>query len=355
MPRIVLPLTAGGIFDSWHQADAGRTQIYWLDIASARSAAEALAVTLTACEAEMRAVTTVPPDLQDRGPPALIDRSGDLARAVGTTGPAAVVVDAAGRLAAVASRPTPEDVAAIVARLHAESEACVVRAQAPVLLIERAADPELCASLIEHWHKGDKLADGVASASGASTADAECKRRHDVPVDEKRLFTSLRDGLVRRVLPSILRAFQTRIVQIELPRVGCYDARSGGWFRPHRDNTTPFTAHRQFALSLNLNATHEYEGGEVRFPEFGRQLYRPPPGGALVFSCSLLHETMPVRHGRRFGLFTFLHDESRDAQYRGMMAEQKARGLNGIRMRLAALLLPVSQFCELAEIAVTIV
>jgi hypothetical protein len=104
--------------------------------------------------------------------------------------------------------------------------------------------------------------------------------------------------LVRRVLPSILRAFQTRIVQIELPRVGCYDARSGGWFRPHRDNTTPFTAHCQFALSLNLNPTHEY---------------------------------------------------------RGMLAEQKVRGLSGIRMRLVALLLPASQFCDLAEMALTIV
>jgi predicted 2-oxoglutarate/Fe(II)-dependent dioxygenase YbiX len=224
------------------------------------------------------------------------------------------------------------------------------------LLIEHAADPDLCASLVEHWHKGDKLADSVASASGASTADAECKRRYDVPVDDKRLFTVLRDGLVRRVLPSILQAFQTRIVQIELPRVGCYDAANGGWFRPHRDNTTPFTAHRQFALSLNLNPPHEYEGGEVRFPEFGRQLYRPPAGGALVFSCSLLHEAMPVRRGRRFGAFTFLHDESRDAQYRGMLAEQKARGgLGGIRLRLAALLLPASQFCELAEMVVTIV
>jgi predicted 2-oxoglutarate/Fe(II)-dependent dioxygenase YbiX len=71
----------------------------------------------------------------------------------------------------------------------------------------------------------------------------------------------------------------------------------------------------------------------VRFPEFGRQLYRPEAGGALVFSCSLLHEAVPVNRGRRFGLFTFLHDESRDAQYRRMMAEQQARGMGGVKMR----------------------
>src|SRR5204863_333643 len=114
----------------------------------------------------------------------------------------------------VVPRPTAACVAAIVGRLHGATEPRVVRAQAPVLLIEQAADPQLCAALIEHWRKGDKLADGVASVSGASTADSDCKRRHDVPVDDKQLFTALRDSLVRRVLPGILRAFQTRIVQI---------------------------------------------------------------------------------------------------------------------------------------------
>lgn len=59
-------------------------------------------------------------------------------------------------------------------------------------------------------------------------------------------------------------------------------------------------------MSLNLNAGDDDDGGEVRFPEFGRELYRPAPGGALVFSSSLLHEVVPVIRGRRLGLFTFL-------------------------------------------------
>jgi len=53
-------------------------------------------------------------------------------------------------------------------------------------------------------------------------------------------------------------------------RIGCYDSADGGYFRAHRDNTTPYTAHRQFAMSVNLN-TGEYEGGDVHFPEYGRQ------------------------------------------------------------------------------------
>ncbi len=49
--------------------------------------------------------------------------------------------------------------------------------------------------------------------------------------------------------------------------VGCYDAAEGGHFSPHRDNTTPGTAHRRFAISINLN--DDFEGGEVSFPEYG--------------------------------------------------------------------------------------
>jgi predicted 2-oxoglutarate/Fe(II)-dependent dioxygenase YbiX len=104
----------------------------------------------------------------------------------------------------------------------------------------------------------------------------------------------------------IHQAFQTPIAVIEAPRIGCYDASSGGRFRRHRDNTSQATAHRHFALSLNLNDPDDYDGGEVRFPEFGRELYRMGQGEALVFSSSLLHEVLPVIRGRRFGLFTFL-------------------------------------------------
>ncbi len=36
-------------------------------------------------------------------------------------------------------------------------------------------------------------------------------------------------------------------------------------------------------MTLNLN-TEEYEGGELRFPEFGPNLYRPGTGDAVIFS-----------------------------------------------------------------------
>jgi predicted 2-oxoglutarate/Fe(II)-dependent dioxygenase YbiX len=89
--------------------------------------------------------------------------------------------------------------------------------------------------------------------------------------------------------------------------VGCYRAEDGGHFAAHRDNTTSTTAHRRFAVSINLN--DDYEGGEIGFPEYGSRRYRPPPGGAVVFSCSLLHTVSPVTRGRRLAFLPFLHDD----------------------------------------------
>jgi hypothetical protein len=66
--------------------------------------------------------------------------------------------------------------------------------------------------------------------------------------------------------------------------------------------------HRRFGFTINLNAG-EYEGGFLRFPEYGPQLYAPDTGGMVVFSASLLHEAMPVTKGRRFGMFGFLFGE----------------------------------------------
>jgi predicted 2-oxoglutarate/Fe(II)-dependent dioxygenase YbiX len=91
--------------------------------------------------------------------------------------------------------------------------------------------------------------------------------------------------------------------------IACYDAQEGGYFRPHRDNLSMGTAHRKFAVSINLNA-EDFEGGDLRFPEFGPRTYRPPTGGAVVFACGLLHEATPVTRGRRYAVLPFLYDEA---------------------------------------------
>jgi predicted 2-oxoglutarate/Fe(II)-dependent dioxygenase YbiX len=109
-------------------------------------------------------------------------------------------------------------------------------------------------------------------------------------------------------VPAILKAFQFKATRIERYIVACYEATTGGFFRAHRDNATKGTAHRTFAVTLNLNA-EDYEGGDLRFPEFGPRTYRAPTGGVVVFSCSLLHEALPVTNGKRYAFLPFLYGE----------------------------------------------
>jgi hypothetical protein len=92
-----------------------------------------------------------------------------------------------------------------------------------------------------------------------------------------------------RLVPEVHKAFQFQATRIERYLVACYEAQTGGHFRPHRDNTTKGTAHRRFAVSIVLNAG-EFTGGHLAFPEFGRMLYAPPLTGAAP--------AMPEARGR---------------------------------------------------------
>ena len=135
-------------------------------------------------------------------------------------------------------------------------------------------------------------------------------------------FRALIGALQRRLFPEIQKAFNFKVTRTERFRIGCYDASQKGHFAPHRDNTSPLTEHRRFAITINLN-TGAYEGGHLKLPEYGPQLYAPPAGGAIVFSCSLLHTALPVTKGRRFVVVGFFWGE----------AEQQIMQRNYARLR----------------------
>ncbi|WP_312491197.1 2OG-Fe(II) oxygenase [Brevundimonas sp.] len=181
----------------------------------------------------------------------------------------------------------------------------------PVLIVPRIFEPDFCAELIRHYDSDGGQPSGFMREVAGRTVvqhDLNYKRRRDVIIGEGPLRNATRARISRRLAPQISRAFQFDATRIERYLIAAYDGDEGGWFRPHRDNTTKGTAHRKFAVSINLNA--DYDGGELRFPEYGNRTYRPPLGGGCVFSCSLLHEAISVRRGRRYAFLPFLYDEA---------------------------------------------
>ncbi|HEY4136043.1 MAG TPA: 2OG-Fe(II) oxygenase [Alphaproteobacteria bacterium] len=185
-------------------------------------------------------------------------------------------------------------------------------AVAPVLVLPRVLEPELCRELIARYEAGTSHDSGFMRDVDGMTQlimDHSHKRRADYHIVDEQLQAALRQRVQRRLIPEIAKAFQFHVTRMERYIVSCYDAETGGHFRAHRDNTTKGTAHRRFAVTINLNA-EDYEGGDLRFPEYGARSYRAPTGGAVVFACSLLHEALPVTRGKRYAFLPFLYDDA---------------------------------------------
>lgn len=183
--------------------------------------------------------------------------------------------------------------------------------QAPVIILPNVFDRALCDRLIGLYEtQGNEESGFMREVDGKTVAitDHSHKRRRDHNIADGQLIRHLQGLFIRRVVPEIGKIHQFKVTRMERYIVACYLAQDGGHFRPHRDNTTKGTAHRRFAVSVNLN--DDFDGGEVSFPEYGPRSFKPPPGGAVVFSCSLLHAVSRVTRGRRYAFLPFLYDDA---------------------------------------------
>lgn len=334
MPALALPGADGQPVDLLHQSLAGRPLLLLLGRPPAAPALAAAQRQLAARGGQLFQIAATRPDGAARGadrPQHLFDPERRLFTALGLPEGGVALLSPRGRLAfarageaalSMALDLLPEEAAPAEPR----------RGGAPVLLIPEVLEPSLIAAILTHWQKGEKSRDRVAGSGGEQMAAQSIKRRTDVWLDDRALYAQFRQRLERRVLPELWRAFRFRAASFEAPRIGCYDAEDAGGFGAHRDNRTPFTVHRRFAMSLNLN-TGDYAGGTLRFAEFGQELYEPEAGGAVLFSCDLLHEALPVTRGRRFAIFTFLTDAEGARQEQALIAQRRAAGEAGVTMR----------------------
>jgi predicted 2-oxoglutarate/Fe(II)-dependent dioxygenase YbiX/peroxiredoxin len=183
--------------------------------------------------------------------------------------------------------------------------------QAPVLLLPNVFEAEFCHQLIQLYDNHGGEESGFVRDVGGKTVtlfDANHKRRKDYLIKDDTIIEKTKRIIARKIAPEIAKVHQFHVTRMERYIVSCYAAEDGGHFRSHRDNTTRGTQHRRFAVSINLN--DGFEGGEVFFPEYGPRGFKMPAGGAVVFSCSLLHAVTKVTSGRRYAFLPFLYDDA---------------------------------------------
>jgi predicted 2-oxoglutarate/Fe(II)-dependent dioxygenase YbiX/peroxiredoxin len=251
----------------------------------------------------------------------IADYDGAISRAFGAADtPRTVVLDP--MLRAVAD--IPWDFAAghaktirnVLAGLPAVDDAAGVPLTAPVLIVPRVLDFELCDFLVQFYDKlGGSDSGFLLDKEGqtSTVVDYRLKRRNDLSVLHPQVRDTIRGQIVRRLLPAIDRFFQFQATRMDRYIVACYDSATGGHFYRHRDNVNAGAQHRRFAVTINLNG--DYNGGDLTFPEFGTRAYRAPHGGAVVFSCGALHQVTPMTRGKRYAFLAFLYGEA-DARLR---------------------------------------
>lgn len=207
------------------------------------------------------------------------------------------------------------EIMAVLENSKAADEARWSALHAPVLLVPNVLSVEECARLIESSETGAPF---MIRPPRPGEIDGDYKipvyehnrqDRVDHIIKDRDMLNFLDERIWGRVTPMIKKAFGFDVTRREDLHIARYVGERSGNEMGHRDNTSPATAYRRFALSMSLN--DDYEGGEIVFREYSPRGYRPPPGTALVFSSSLLHEVLETTKGVRYNLIShFFNDTS---------------------------------------------
>lgn len=301
----------------WPRFDADPVKAAGASLAAALPAlvgegAQVFAVTLANARAASEAQSPVP---------VLLDRDGKAFAAYGAgtrEQPTTIVLrqnnhvhaifksEAAGQMEAALSA---------VRALVAERKAAAPLSHPPVLVVPDVLSAEDCRRLIQVYETRGKVFLEPGHGDDQMTTDYKMRipeygraDRIDHWIVDKDTAGFIDARLGSRLFPEIRKAFQYPVTRRERMRIGCYTGSRGGEAHGHRDDSEVISAHRRFAMSINLNS-EAFEGGALRFLEYGDQEYRPGTGAAIVFSSSILHEALEVRAGRRFVLLAFLFGE----------------------------------------------
>jgi peroxiredoxin len=202
------------------------------------------------------------------------------------------MLDAGHRVLRVLERMAPaamvKEALTELRHLNAARPATRLQAHPPVLVLSRMLSDADCDFLAEIWRRKVPEYPTDGFTAGTRREGGDFKVVHDggygraveYIVRDEALQRFIDGRLRRRLLPEIRKAFQATGLQREGYRIAGYEA--GGFINPHRDNSIPTNAKRRFTMTVNLNAG-EYEGGDLRFREYGEQLYAVERGTAIVW------------------------------------------------------------------------
>jgi peroxiredoxin/predicted 2-oxoglutarate/Fe(II)-dependent dioxygenase YbiX len=211
-------------------------------------------------------------------------------------------------------KPDSSEIPAVISclqNLPEPSRFAGIELQAPIIVLPNVFERDLCERLVELYNiDGGKESGFVRQQDGKTVMvhDHNHKRRKDYEIVDDTIIKATQARIHRRVAPEIMKIHQFAVTRMERYIVCCYASEDGAHFARHRDNTTAGTAHRRFAVSINLN--DDFDGGEVSFPEYGMRGFKAPAGGAVIFSCSMLHAVSKVTRGKRYAFLPFLYDEA---------------------------------------------
>jgi Rps23 Pro-64 3,4-dihydroxylase Tpa1-like proline 4-hydroxylase/peroxiredoxin/GT2 family glycosyltransferase len=191
----------------------------------------------------------------------------------------------------------------------------IITEMAPALIVPDVFSAEFSEKCIKSFRTGHTF-DGTVGAEKGKAYRPEAKIRMD-HIPSAALTAEIDDKLSRSLFPEIKKIFGVDVRFREQYKIGLYSGDKKGFFIAHRDNYDNPLGYRRLAMTLHL--TDDFEGGGLRFPEYGGDIYRPTRGSAITFSCATLHEALPVTKGDRFVLVGFFHGEEEDKYRRHYM------------------------------------
>ena len=184
---------------------------------------------------------------------------------------------------------------------------------APVLAVPNVLTPAECASMIDAFENNKTFTvrppkpEELRGDFKIPVYEHNRQDRVDCIIRDQKMLQFLDERIFGRVVPMVKKAFAFDVTRREDLHIARYVGERGGNQMGHRDNVSAPTAHRRFALSMNLN--DDYEGGDVVFQEFDNRGYKSPAGTAMIFSSSLLHEVRETTSGTRYTLISHFFNE----------------------------------------------